>query len=67
MNGLHAINFDFGECRGLCDTNFDKTDGVKDVRTHCYCAYLVRTLYMTWHVPHDVFQARRTESKLNKI
>ena len=32
--------------------------GLKDVRAHCYCASLVRTLYMTWHVPRHVFQAR---------
>ena len=31
---------------------------LKDVRAHCYCASLVRTLYMTWHVPRYVFQAR---------
>ena len=31
---------------------------VKDVRAHCNCASLVRTLYMTWHVPRHVFQAR---------
>ena len=31
---------------------------IKDVRAHCYCASLVRTLYMTWHVPRHVFQAR---------
>ena len=30
----------------------------KDVRAHCYCPSLVRTLYMTWHVPRHVFQAR---------
>ena len=30
----------------------------KDVRGHCYSASLVRTLYMTWHVPRHVFQAR---------
>ena len=29
MNGLHSTNFDFGECHGLCYTNFDKTDGLK--------------------------------------
>ena len=29
----------------------------KDVRAHCYCASLVRTLYMTWRVPRHV-QAR---------
>ena len=28
---------------------------VKYVRAHCYCASLVRTLYMTWHVQR--FQA----------
>lgn len=31
---------------------------LKDVRAHCYCAPLVRTLYMTWRVPLHVFQAR---------
>ena len=31
---------------------------VKDVRAHCCCASLVRTLYMTWCVPRHVFQAR---------
>ena len=30
----------------------------KDVRAHCYCASLVRTLYMTFRVPRHVFQAR---------
>ena len=30
----------------------------KDVRAHCHCASLVRTLYMTWHAPCHVFQAR---------
>ena len=29
---------------------------LKDVRAHCYCASLVRTLYMTWCVPRHVFQ-----------
>ena len=31
---------------------------LKDVHAHCYCASLVRTLYMTWHAPRHVFQAR---------
>ena len=31
---------------------------LKDVRAHCHCASLVRTLYMTWRVPLHVFQAR---------
>ena len=31
--------------------------GLKDVRPHCYCASLVRTLYMTWRVPRH-FQER---------
>ena len=31
---------------------------LKDVRAHCYCASLVRTLYMKWRVPRHVFQAR---------
>jgi len=26
---VHSVNFDFGECHGLCYTNFDKTDGLK--------------------------------------
>ena len=30
---------------------------LKDVHAHCYCASLVRTLYMMWHVPRHVFQA----------
>ena len=30
----------------------------KDVRAHCHCASLVRTLYMTWHAPRHIFQAR---------
>ena len=30
----------------------------KDVCAHCYCASLVRTLYMTWRVPRHAFQAR---------
>ena len=30
---------------------------LKDVHAHCYCASLVRTLYMTWRVPRHVFQA----------
>ena len=31
---------------------------LEDVHAHCYWASLVRTLYMTWHVPRHVFQAR---------
>ena len=27
---------------------------LKDVRAHCYCASLVRKLYMTWRVPRHV-------------
>ena len=34
------------------------TNEFKDVRAHCYCASLVRTLYMTWRVARHVFQAR---------
>ena len=40
----------FGVSNGFCR--------LKDVRAHCYCASLVRTLYMTWRVPRHVFQAR---------
>ena len=36
----------------------DWTRKLKDVRAHCYCAFLVRTPYMTWRVPRHVFQAR---------
>ena len=36
---------------------FEMNITFKDVRTHCYCASLVRTLYMTWRVPRHVFQA----------
>ena len=35
-----------------------KKSPFKDVRAHCYCASLVRTLNMTWRVPRHVFQAR---------
>ena len=38
--------------------NEDVKTKLKDVRAHCYCAYLVRTLYMTWRVLRHVFQAR---------
>ena len=38
----------------------------KDVRAHCYCTSLVRTLYMTWHVPRHVFQARAPSRNLTK-
>ena len=31
---------------------------LKDVHAHCYCASLVRMLYMTWRVPRHVFQVR---------
>ena len=31
---------------------------LKGIRAHCYCASLVRTLYMMWHSPRHVFQAR---------
>ena len=34
--------------------------GFKDVRAHCYCASLVRTLMtlMMWRMPRHVFQER---------
>ena len=34
--------------------------GFKDVRAHCYCASLVRTLYLTWHA----FQAPASSRNL---
>ena len=39
---------------------------IKDVRTHCYCASLVHTLYMAWHVPRHVFQARALSQNSTK-
>ena len=39
---------------------------VKDIRAHCYCASLVRTLYMTWRVPRHVFQARASSRNSTK-
>ena len=39
---------------------------LKDVRAHCHCASLVHTLYMTWHPPRHVFQAR-TQSRNSTI
>ena len=41
-----------------CSHEPNRIQWLKDVRAHCYCASLVRTLYMTWHVPCHVFQAR---------
>ena len=38
----------------------------KDVRAHCYCASLVRTLFIS-HARVTPFLSARTESKLNKI
>ena len=34
--------------------------------THCYCASLVRTLYMTWRVLRHVFQARAPNGNSTK-
>ena len=39
---------------------------VKDVRAHCYCASLVRTLYMTGRVPPHIFQARAPSRNSSK-
>ena len=38
--------------------NAKQGNDFKDVRAHCYCASLVRTLCMTWRLPRHVFQAR---------
>ena len=43
----------YGSIPGL--TSQTDLHGIKDVRAHCYCASLVRTLYMTWRVPRPVF------------
>ena len=42
----------------VSNSKLDHFTILKDVRAHCYCASLVRTLYMTWHVPRHLFQAR---------
>ena len=39
---------------------------LKDVHAHCYCASLVRMLYMTWQVPCHVFQARAPSRNFTK-
>ena len=39
----------------------------KDVRAHCYCASLVRTLYIDVARATSCISSGRTESKLNKI
>ena len=39
---------------------------LKDVRAHCYCASLVRTLYMTGRVPPHIFQARAPSGNSSK-
>ena len=39
---------------------------IKDVRAHCYCASLLRTLYIKWRVPRHVFQARTPSRKSTK-
>ena len=44
--------------RFICNNKAKQETILKDVRAHCYCASLVRTLYMTWRVPRHVFQAR---------
>ena len=44
--------------RSVVISKVSRVLAIKDVRPHCYCASLVRTLYMTWHVPRHVFQAR---------
>ena len=44
--------------KNICTWEILGANVLKDVRAHCYCASLVRTLYMTWHVPRHVFQAR---------
>ena len=38
----------------------------KDVRPHCYCASVVRTLFISTRVPRH-FRARSPSQKLNKI
>ena len=42
-----------------------KQQTLKDVRAHCYCASLVRTLFIVTRVPRH-FQARALIRKLNK-
>ena len=61
----NKINHSLSE---LCDCvkMFWQLNHIKDVRAHCYCASLVRTLYMTWRVPRHVFQARAPCRKSTK-
>ena len=48
------------------DTKTEKKFVVKDVRAHCYCASLLRTLFIR-HARARRFQARALSRKLNKI
>ena len=61
-NDINHDNYFFQDCDWFLIGQF-KTPIIfkvvfKDVRAHCYYVSLVRTLYMTWHVPRHVFQAR---------
>ena len=55
------VNSNFPRARSLQGY---RTFDLKDVRAHCYCASLVRTLYMTWRLPRHVFQARAPNRNL---
>ena len=52
--------------RVFCICNRMGPRAIKDLRAHCYCASLVRTLFMTWCVPRHVFQARAPSRNTTK-
>ena len=46
----------------LSRAKFNRNDVLKDVRAHCYCASLVRTLFIG-HARATSFSSARTDSK----
>ena len=50
----------------LVDLQLKLNQSLKDVRAHCYCASLMRTLCMTWCVPRHVFQVHTLSRKSAK-
>ena len=68
MNRTNTVNFDAhwtsGAKKGRFFSDFlsnrlvVKFSPLKDVRAHCYCASLVRTLFIRHVLPRHVFQAR---------
>ena len=58
-------SFLYGKMIHLLSRRHNKTESFKDVRAHCYCASLVRTLFIG-HARARHFQARAPIRKLNK-